>query len=424
LQFDKLSLIYELNNIFNKIADFLENYGNFSLGDIYEKEKEKIENLLKELDEKIKEISHDGIQQIKSGLQKIRNEMIEMGANDIVTSFKIYIQELRELLISLKDVSLEINRELEDPLYKIFDDIKNMNVKGKLNELIEKIPSLSEMQSIINDTINSFKEFDCQELLPYLVNKSSNFIASVETFLQNRGICDLIDQLSNLTNIARDYLDSLQSLKKVIPFNISIFVDIDELNSTLYGIFPTIDKLITQFKSINTIFPSTIELNSILSDFKSKFEELNSNINISEYTGKLKIITDDLYAKINKFLDNNEKIEKIKEKAELIEAFLSDLNTTQLNKEFNDYIDSLKKLYISINDFNNALLEKLIGKKLMESIYPNIELVKKMDGQGILSKLSKLPNMPQNLLDAIKQLQSGEFQMDKITDIFDKITKN
>lgn len=88
MQFDKLSLIYELNNIFNKIADFFENYRNFSLGDIYEKEKEKIENLLKELDEKIKEISHDGIQQIKPGLQKIRNEMIEMGANDIVTHSK------------------------------------------------------------------------------------------------------------------------------------------------------------------------------------------------------------------------------------------------------------------------------------------------------------------------------------------------
>ena len=357
------------------------------------------------------ELYNDGLQPIISGLGTVRSKMIEMGANNIVSSFKIYIQELKELLIALKDVGLDINRKLKDPLYKIFDDIKNMNVEGKLNELIEKIPTLSEMQSSINSTINIFKAIDFQEIFPEIVTNILNLTSLAEVLLKNDKISNLANQLPKVKDYLNNYLNSFQSLEemasKLADFNCPNCIGV--LNSTLYGIISKIDELITQFQSINTIFPSTSEINSKLSNFKSKFKEL-------KYGNKLNSVAADLCSEINKFLNNNELIEKMKEQAESINAFFSDLNTTQLIKEFNDYIDGLKKLYNSTKYFNKALAEKL-----KESLYPVIELVKSRGGQPILDKLSELPNLPQKLLDIIKQLQSGEFQMDKITGIFDKI---
>ena len=70
---------------------------------------------------------------------------------------------------------------------------------------------------------------------------------------------------------------------------------------------------------------------------------------------------------IKKCLNDNKEIQKMIAKAEEIKAIFGDLDTSNLEKEFNDYIN----LYIYIKGFTDSIDQKI--KKLL---YPIIEKIK------------------------------------------------
>ena len=103
-------------------------------------------------------------------------------------------------------------------------------------------------------------------------------------------------------------------------------------------------------------------------------------------------------------------------KTEEIKAIFGDLDTSNLEKEFNIYISSLKNLYISIKKFSFSMDQK--NKEIIISYYWKN---KNAGGRPILDKLAQLPYLPKNIIEQIKQLQVVQSQLKKITDFFDKI---
>ena len=114
---------------------------------------------------------------------------------------------------------------------------------------------------------------------------------------------------------------------------------------------------------------------------------------------------------IKKFLNDNKEIQKMIAKAEEIKAIFGDLDTSNLEKEFNNYINSLKNLYISIKGFTFSMVQK--NKEIIISYYWKN---KNAGGQPILDKLAQLPYLPKNIIEQIKQLYVVQSQMKKITD--------
>ena len=284
---------------YNELTEIYNKYKDVPFGEIYRQEKSKIGKLLNELTETINQIKTAGLlDTIKSDIQTARNNLNKEGGNELRSLFKIYFDNLKTLLTSLKEVSLNINSELQRTFNGIYEDIEKVNVNGKLKELINKIPSLSEIQTSIDGIKDSVNNYNYKEQIFGLLNKLKNKLAEIYPSIGNYSlpegadIINIIDKIKNIPNLTDSFIETLDGLKDTLAkANISDMPDvsaIEELNSTIYAIKPLIDKLDGLIKELPKAFQGSLDFNNIISHLKIKFEGLNSTEIIAKYGTELK----------------------------------------------------------------------------------------------------------------------------------------
>lgn len=422
-----LEKLFDIQAVIDKINVTYNKYKDVPFGTIIEEEKPKIDELLNELKDKINQIKTEGLlDTIKSDIQTARNNLNKEGENNLPSLFKIYFDNLKKLLTSLKEVSSNINSELEESFNGIYEDIEKVDVNAKLSELIDKIPSLSEIQTSIDVIQDSVKNYNYTEQIFGLLNKLKNKLAEIYPSIGNYSlpegadIINIIGKIKNIPNLTDSFIETLDDLKDTLAkANISDMPDvsaIEELNSTIYAIKPLIDKLDDLIKELPKAFQGSLDFKNIISRLKTKFEGLNSTEIISKYGTELKGDLEKLGASIQKFTDDHEEIKYMKDKANEIKAIFEGADTSKLEDDFKNYIDSLKALYNSLKEFSAPL-----DKKLKELSYPIVQQIQKAGGQPILDALANLENLPKNMKEQIGQMQGSQSIMKTITDLFDDI---
>ena len=422
-----LEKLFDVRTVVGKLQEIYNKYKDVPFGEIYKQEKPKINKLLNELTETINQIKTAGLlDTIKSDIQTARNNLNKEGGNELRLLFKNYFDNLKTLLTSLKEVSLNINNELQKSFYGIYEDIEKVEVNAKLKELIDKIPSLSEIQTSIGDIQDSVKNYNYTEQIFGLLNKLKSKLAEIDPSIGNYSlpegadIINIFGKIKNLPSLIGSFMETLNELKETLAqAGISDIPDmsaVEELNSTIYAIKPLIDKLDGLIKELPKAFQGSLDFNNIISHLKTKFEGLNSTEIISKYGTELKGDLEKLGASIQKFTNDHEEIKYMKDKANEIKAIFEGADTSKLEDDFNKYIESLRDLYNSLKNFCAPL-----DKKLRELFYPIVEQIQKAGGQPILDALANLKNLPKNMKDQIGQMQDSESIMKTITDLFDDI---
>ena len=438
-----LTNLIDIQAILSKIKGIFGINEDASFSEIYEKEKEKVDNLLKELKEKIEDIKKEISElsdSIKLKIQAVKAEIneIKMGLKNLEPSFKLSIQSLKELYGGLKDVTLDINDKLQKSFYVIFDYIKELNVTGKAMDLIDKLPSLSEIQKSIIDIQNEILNVNYSELLSDQLDKIEgkllelvpelSALNSIDVPLLFTKLANLPNELNSLILSLSDLKNTLENVVKIMAQNnpqISIPTDglempdlsgLQELNRTIYLLLPLFNRVYNSMTSLLPMFSKT-KLLSMISELQQKIGEFNLTEIATKYETELKDQFKKLNEEITKFIGENKDIQNMIAKAEEIKAIFGGLDTSNLEQDFNNYINSLKNIYSSIKEFTDPIDEKM--KKLF---YPIIEKIKNADYQAILDKLTQTPTLPQNIKDQIKQMQEAvQIQVKKIIDFFDDV---
>ena len=392
------SEIKDLLNIQETIDKIKNMFSNANPSDIFKKQKEAVESLLNELNEKI--------EKIKTNSNDLKEKIKDLEINKLLSSFEDSFKSLKELFASLYD----INKDLKKPFNIILDDIKSINPSETVNKIIEKIPSLSDIQSKIDNIKENIEE------------KTNDVIEKVTELFEKINITRFEPLLKLLSEGDLNKPLNIEVLKNdTFPKIFEAFQQLNFLNSTrmnfsLYTILPYIEAINNFVIDIQEMFPNVNmgKIPDILSNINEEIQKLDVSGWISNSYDKLSSLLSDLPTQIEDFLKNNEQINEMKNNLKEVKDSFGDIDTTELKESFNSYTKSLKTLFEDLKEFNS--------EKLNPKLYNIVERIKKIDLEKILDELKKIPNLPQELLDKVKELKNqGDSKIKKIQEFVDSI---
>jgi uncharacterized coiled-coil DUF342 family protein len=293
-------------------------------------------------------------QQITDLKEKIgREDLIQSNYDEQLNKHKIFEQKIHVLQKEKKPLEKEESSLTRSFLYKIapkwFPETtkKLEGVKKQINDLDEKIQTLVEKQSNIDNLLNTYKEEqmeieDSKEQIENLITKA------IEILCQNEPLAkDLLD----LDHQIKKIIEHIQSCDELLNYKHLIYRSLmkyqsktsDAQESATLDLYDIPFSGLVKFVQINQLNNKMSDNYTLIAEFNEKLKPLNLRLrcNISGVTNKMNHIFDNAYTdykSIKEIYRNNKELNDTLQN-------LKEIEETIINKkeEYLKEIESLKE---------------------------------------------------------------------------------